>query len=116
MSIPRDVEMLMPWRILHDTSEIKNRAEQLSARLQSDLPPNHVLNGLGARAIATRVDCDDVLFETESAEMPLAVVHMTWRKETDTSWPRTKLFRNWQEWVRDEMVPAHDDYAGGETK
>lgn len=116
MSIPKDFEVLTPWRIIHDTPEIQNRTEQLSARLQSDLSPNHVLWGLSARAIATRIDCDDVLFEIESPEIPFAVVHMTWRKEVDPRWPRTKVFRSWQEWVRDEMVPAHDDYLTGGTK
>ena len=111
MPIPKGVEILTPWQVIRDTPEIKNRAEQLSGRLQSDLPPNHVLSGLAARAVATRMDCDDVLFEIDGAEMALAVVHMTWRKEADPRWPSTRLFQSWEQWVRDEMLPAHEEYG-----
>jgi hypothetical protein len=111
VSIPDDIEMLIPWRIIEDSPEIQNRAEHLSARLASDVPPKHVLCGLQARAVATRIDRDDVLFEVEGGEMPLAVVHMTWRKETDPRWPNTKLFQSWEQWVLDEMLPAHEDYG-----
>ena len=50
-----------------------------------------------------------MLFEVEGGEMPLAVVHMTWQKETDPRWPTTKLFQSWEQWARDEMLPAHED-------
>lgn len=42
--------------------------------------PYCVLYGLTARAVAARIDRDDVLFEIEGADMALAVVHLTWRK------------------------------------
>ena len=35
-----------------------------------------------------------MLFEIEGGEMCLAVVHMTWRKESDPRWPDTKLFQS----------------------
>jgi hypothetical protein len=52
-----------------------------------------------------------VLFEIESGEMRLAVVHMTWRKESDPRWPDTRLFQSWDDWVRDEMLLAHEEYG-----
>lgn len=79
--------------------------------MQSEVPERHVLHGLKVRAIATRIDRDDVLFEVEGGQMPLAVVHMTWRKETDPRWPRTKLFRCWDDWIRNDMLPAHEEYG-----
>ena len=109
MSIPDNIEMLTPWQIIEDSAE--NRPQRLSDRLKSEAPPKHVLYGLKARAVATRIDTDDVLFEIESGQMPLAVVHMTWRKETDPHWPGTKLFQSWDQWVRDEMLPAHKEYG-----
>ena len=99
--------MLLPWQIIEDS---KNRAEYLSHQLESDVPPKHILYGLKARAVAFRIDMDDVLFEISDGQMPLAVVHMTWRKETDPRWPTTKLFESWEQWVRDEMLPAHEEY------
>jgi len=34
----------------------------------------------------------------------LAVVHMTWRKETNSRCPHTRLFRNWQHWADAVMI------------
>ena len=111
MSIPDGIKFLAPWRIIEDSPETRDHARHLAARLQSELPEKHVLHGLRVRAVATRVDQDDVLFEIEDGHMPLAVVHMTWRKETDPQWPRTKLFQSWGDWVREEMLPAHEEYG-----
>jgi hypothetical protein len=116
VSIPDGIEILTPWRVLEDSPENKNRAELLSARLASEVSLEHVLHGLKARAVATRIDRDDVLFEVEGGEMPLAVVHMTWRKETDPRWPRTKMFESWEQWVHDEMLPTHEDYSRTEKR
>jgi len=110
MSIPDYIEILTPWRIIEDSPEIKDHAKRLADELESEVPPNHVLYGLKTRALATRRDRDDVLFEIEGGQMPLAVVHMTWRKETDPYWPSTKLFQSWDDWVRDEMLPANQEY------
>ena len=91
--------------------EVPNNANRLSARLESELPEEHVLHGLNVRAVATRIDRDDVLFEIEGGQMLLAMVHMTWRKERDPRWPQTKLFQSWEEWVRNQMLPAHEEYG-----
>ena len=111
MSIPDGIVFLTPWRIIEDSHEIQDRAGRLSQRLQSEVPEKHVLHGLKVRALATRIDRDDVLFAIEGGEMRLAVVHMTWRKESDPRWPDTKLFQSWNDWVRDEMLPAHEEYV-----
>jgi hypothetical protein len=110
LSIPEAIEFLKPWQIIQDTPEIQDRAGRLSARLESELPPKHILFGLKARAVAIRMDQDDVLFEIEGGDMPLAVVHMTWRKEANPRWPLTKLFESWGDWVQREMLPAHKEY------
>lgn len=111
MPIPDNIEIVTPWKRIEDLPEIKNQAEHLSARLKEDLPSKHVLQGLKMKAVARRVDRDDVLFEIEGREMSLAVVHMTWRKETDSNWPDTQFFENWEQWVRHAMLPDHDEYA-----
>jgi hypothetical protein len=108
MPIPEDIEILAPWRAIEASPE--ENAEAMSARLVAEIPPGHVLHGLKATAVATRLDRDDVLFQIEGAKMPLAVVHMTWRKETDPRWPRTRLFESWDQWVREEMLPAYQEY------
>ena len=110
MPVLANFEFLRPWQVI-ETSP-KNRSALLSARLEQELPTGHVLKGLRATAVATRVDQDDVLFEIEGGELPLAVVHMTCGKETDPRWPLTKLFPSWEHWVLEDMRPAHKDHAG----
>jgi hypothetical protein len=110
VSIPDNFEMLTPWEIFTTSPEDQNRVDQLSSRLMFELPRKHVLCGLKPRAVAARIDRDDVLFEVDGGAMPLAVVHMTWRKETDPRSPVTKLFQSWDHWVREEMLPAHEEY------
>ena len=105
MPIPENIELLMPWKTIQGSGSI-----YFSSELQRELPPGHVLYGIKARAVAVRLDQDDVLYEIEGP-MPLAVVHLTNAKETDSRWPRSKLFQSWQDWVRDEMLPAHRDYV-----
>ena len=90
---------------------MKGRAELLSAELERELPPGHALHGASAKAVAARVDRDDVLFEIENCEMPLAVVHMTWQRETDVRWPSVKVFHSWEQWLQEEMIPAHEDHV-----
>ena len=110
MPIPDDVQMLLPWKTLEGEDR---RADLFSTRLKDDLPSAHRLHGLRVRAVAARVDRDDVLFEVEGGTVPLAVVHMTWQKETDSRWPTTKFFQSWEEWSRDEMLPSHEEYSVG---
>lgn len=40
---------------------------------------------------------------------------MTWRKESDPAWPDTNLFQSWDDWVRDEMLPAAKKAANEEV-
>jgi hypothetical protein len=106
MTIPVNIDILKPWEALTGAE----KSESFSAQLKTTLPEMHVLNGLKVTAVAARIDRDDVLFEVVGGETPLAVVHMTWRKETDPRWPSTKLFRSWEHWVQEDMQPAHEDY------
>ena len=62
------------WRALGGDEQ---RANLLSTRLKDDLPPAHRLHGVKVRAVAARVDRDDVLFEVERGDGPLAVLHIT---------------------------------------
>jgi hypothetical protein len=110
MPIPEDIQMKLPWKALADE---KQRANLLSVRLKDDLSPAHRLHGVRVRAVACRVDRDDVLFEVEGGDEPLAVVHMTWQKKTDSRWPRTRFFQSWKEWLCDEMLPSHEEYSIG---
>lgn len=107
MALPEGFNLLSPWRNISDSPQ---ETQRLSAELSSELPPNHILFGLKVTAIAKRIDRDDVLFEIVGGTAPLAIVHLTWQRESDPRWPSTKLFSSWDEWVRKEMLPAHTEY------
>jgi len=105
MPVPTNLELLTPWHLLSD-----RRAKILSAELASEIRPLHPLHGLSAKAVAARTDRDDVLFEVAGGDAPLAVVHLTWRKETDPRWPSVKFFGSWDHWVHDEMLLDHEGF------
>jgi len=110
VAIPKDIAISPPWRVI-DLPEMREQANLLAAELKKECPLGHILRGLPARAIATRIDRDDVLFEIEGIRQSLAVVHLTWREETDPRWPSTKVFENWEQWINEEMMPSHQDYS-----
>jgi hypothetical protein len=104
MSIPDGFEILVPWQ------PIGQDAEALAVELRRELSQKHVLYGAKLKAVATRKDRDDVLFEVGNKDEPLVVVHLTWRQEIDPRWPTTKFFKNWKHWLQEEMLPAHKEY------
>lgn len=92
-----DIELLEPWQRV-------NSAEALETELARELLPGHRLHGRhGLRALA-RADHDDVLFANESL---VAVVHLTWAKETDPAWPSAALYPSLDAWVTQRMQPDH---------
>jgi hypothetical protein len=107
MSVPSDIKLLPPWRIIEDSHvEVK-----LTAELERELLSKHPLFGRGAKVCARRIDRDEVLAFVEDLDKPLAIVHLTWRKETDPRWPSTRFFASWDEWLREEMLPAHQEWT-----
>ena len=100
----RIIDFLEPWVALTDAQ--RSRFEE---ELRRELTPGHVLAGAAFRAIARRQDCDDVLFELVGDGV--AVVHLTWSRETDARWPRTERFASLAEWAERRMKPDHEDFV-----
>ena len=84
----------------------------LERELALELPAGHILHGVRLHAIARRTDNDDVLFELEQHEKPLAVVQLSYRHESDISLPWTVLFDSWEDWVENCMEPDHEEAFG----
>src|SRR4051794_32500517 len=97
------IELLEPWRSVTEADRLHFEEE-----LRRELMPGHVLAGTTVRAIARRQDCDDVLFEIIGDGV--AVVHLTWARETSASWPRTERFASMADWVERRMKPDHADF------
>ena len=83
--------------------------------LQDELSPAHRLypHRTGARAIAKREDCDDVLFWLPQAAQNFALVHLTWKgqRETNERYPRTSFLNILADFVAHEMIPTNRDWS-----
>ena len=96
---------LDPW------IERKDPPEGLVNELKKEVCPNHPLFDKQLKAIATRKDVDEVLFEIINDEsIKYAVVHLTWsRKQENLPFPGTYLFDHWTK-VYENIVSDHKDY------
>jgi hypothetical protein len=90
----RDVAWPSPW-IATDAP--------LHDELAREVSPRHPLAGRRALAIARRGTADDVLFWLPDGPALLAMVHLTWRHETDPEWPFTQLFDSVEAWMAFEQ-------------
>ncbi len=86
-------------------------AQSLELELSKELAAGHPLFGHRVRAVARRIDNDEVLFEVDSPNYPYAMVHLTWsgKPESDPTWPSTQLFPAWEDWVERRAEPMCDD-------
>lgn len=101
--IPGDeVHFLKPWH-----KYLGNPNSFLEKELHREMPETHVLFGKKVTAIANRQDNDDVLFELSDGPHKFAVVHLTWRIETNPEWPATTLYKDWLDLYNNCIVPDH---------
>lgn len=84
----------------------------LERELAMELPARHILKGVSLRAIARRLDNDDVLFELTDHEKPFAVVRLIYRRQPDPQLPWAVLFDSWDDWVENCMEPDHEEIFG----
>lgn len=86
--------------------------EHLEEQLQKEVSQGHVLYGVKAKAIARRVDTDDVLFELADHEFNFAMVHLTWQeKPSSPEWPYTEMYRDFSDWANHCMIPDAAEFA-----
>jgi hypothetical protein len=101
------VEWREPWYPLSDQAA----RQRLELELKSELAIGHVLFGRSARAIASRQDCDDVLFKVTEPPQ-LAVVHLSYASRPDhLPWPRTESFESMGDFIERRMNPDHADFT-----
>src|SRR6266508_3561019 len=102
----RTPEWRAPW-----VPVSKEHTPMLEAELSRELPAGHALYGRQARAIARRLDRDDVLFLLDGGPR-VAVVHLTYssRPEQAPEWPWARVFVNLEEWVQLCMLRDHAEY------
>ena len=74
------------------------------AELKREILPGHILAGQSLLPLLRRRGRDDLLVRTVGRKSTLWLVHLTWRAETDPSWPRAKSFESLS-----EFAEAHAD-------
>ena len=88
--------------------KVSQHAANLEAELRKELAAGHPLHSLNVRAVAQRIDADDVLFEVDSPDFRYAVVHLNWtgEPERDPQWPQTETFATFQDWADNRAKSA----------
>ena len=70
---------------------------KITRELNREICKEHVLYKIPCCALGRRTDRDDFLFQIESDKGSFAIVHLTWQKETNSTWPTTELFNKFEE-------------------
>jgi hypothetical protein len=99
----------LTWREPWELIPLEQR-EVLDRELDRELCAAHALAGTAHVAVARRVDRDDVLFIIDDER--LALVHLTWNRETDPRWPMTIPVADVASFVSEHMKPDHEDLFG----
>jgi hypothetical protein len=104
MTVEQVPSFLEPWK-----EPISGQAEALLREMRSELSPGHPLHGANVKAIAVSVQAGDALFQLDDGRV--CQVHLTWRRSAEQPpWPRHRMFSTLEDWVREVMVPDHEDY------
>jgi hypothetical protein len=76
-------------------------ATNLENELHKEITEGHPLFSILVRAIAKRINNDDVLFEVDSRTFPFAKVHLMFigLPENKPEWPFTEVFKTIDDWL-----------------
>src|SRR6185369_15896082 len=85
-----EVNWLDPWY---------GESSGLERELASEVSLQHPVSQVEAVAVAHRSDNDDVLFFLPKSTLPLAVVHLTWRKEMIAEWLVTRFYSSLADFI-----------------
>ena len=101
-----NIQFLDPW-----CEFIPGQGDAFLQELKSELSPGHLLYGLKLVPLGHSGAADDALFEAEDGRV--FQVHLTFSRRTEQSpLPRTRVYENVDEWFRQVMIPANEEYLG----
>ena len=72
----------------------------ISEELQREVCPGHPLYRVACRAVARCQNFNEFLLLTANPEMPLALVHLTWRREHRPTFPWFRGYKSGEEFKR----------------
>ena len=95
-------QLRKPW------AEVSASDKSLEAELHKEVGSKHQLYGKRVRALARRLDNDDVLFQVTGGAAPYAVVHLSWssKMEQSPAWPATTTYPTLDDWLAQAMTPG----------
>ena len=93
--LPTNFSWLPPWSPLDDPQDVVGLAEEL----RREISAGHLLFDCQFVAIGYSERYDDFLFVTDCVDRPIAVAHLTWKKETVPTWPFAIVYPNLDGWV-----------------
>lgn len=105
----RELDILMPRFVAKiSLDELPDRWIEVTVReaslfeseLAKEISQKHPLAGVFAKCISRIGDRDDFLFALGAHEKPLAIVHLTWSKETDPEFPQTTFFDSEEDFLQ----------------
>jgi hypothetical protein len=104
-----------PFAFMQPWEPVRDDGHNLDQELRKEIVSGHPLYARLVRAVARRTDCNDVLFETDSAEYRYSVVHLTWTGELEQNpiYPYTQFYPAWEEWVESRMKPDNAGFPSG---
>ena len=105
-------EWLEPWDSLY------TEPTSFEKELYCEVGNQHILYGKRVKAIGRRYDCDDFLFQVFDVEFGYAVVHLTFSNKTEgnPNYPRTKVYKEFNDWFNQCMLADHSVYLLGEEE
>src|SRR5688500_1556797 len=89
---------LEPWEDL-----TIGQRELFEKELRRELTKGHLIFGINAQAVGKDGGSDDILFRINNKEFEFALVHLTWSRESNPVFPRTTLYKDWDEFVQKKM-------------
>lgn len=86
--------------------------------LYREVGEEHILFGKKVSTIGRQYDRDDFLFHVHDSEYCFAVVHLTYshRSEESPNYPRTKVYKDLDDWIKKCMIPDNAEYMLGEDE
>ena len=103
---PLQIQWREPWEPIEpDYAPIAEK------ELHRELCISHVLFGRSVKAIGNRTDSDDILFYLGDEAPQFAVVHLTFKSESNPAWPHTSLYDSLAAWVEQCMIPEAEEWT-----
>jgi len=105
------IEWLAPWHSADEEEGDDDYRAAWEEELALECSPEHQLYGLSVRMLGQRRGCDTAVFAL--ADGRVAQVHLTWIEdmETDPRFPASGIYDSVQQWIDEEMIPDHKDWA-----